>query len=907
MGKYYKASTMPIIDYGFKLPFEELFTVVKYKQDRYDEALSKMQEAIIASGDLNAIPTSNDEAYIAQVRNQLRGLTTKYQNTDLALNYGKIMADINSIAADPNLIESQKSYMAFANDMKNYMTQANAGINNPYEDPRLKAKGYSTAEQGIWSAAPMPYTSPDAIFKSMFDEAGEEYRNVEGLKAIANRQGQFFANSPEGIQAMQSYLKSNPDATGALGSLDELGLPTDPALKEALAKQVLYDGMVRFLDVPGTNSSSSSSSTSDPNAISLAAISLKSGQEGYTTIFPEGYHAVLGVEGKDFGPKGDKVTAYDVRIENDVKLKAGEFDVTTYDLHNDDGTLKEIDVDATEDYGSEIEWANQWSMAKQFFGSNEYQAYQSINLEKDTKRSKSQKKMLEDLGYDLEDLNENEINERFQRLKDTYSDLGMWTNEDGVQYGNLKKAYEAWLKDIENEPKGPIQQSTAYAMKHFPSTKAKWIPNQGKATVIDGKLQLLGWYAIPNATVKAYFEGLQKNEATGEIIYSPTGLDDHDYLFGKQGFSPFTGGFTDRPFVRDWNKQLEANTDWQKITLEDGGVYWQVAGYKEAAMNLENALQYDKALSGGAKLTDQTAMAHAFLSYNLINQIEGENKAADKRRNILISGSKNLFAPRTKDTQFDATFKSMSLNIARLGNNLNPGMKEALTDYLNEKQDKGMGTKASPGLSEDEINGLAKLRVYLLDASESSLRNLNNKNPQVKIEGLKMINYNLRSFYHDEIYNKQYPYKDVSSYKTEVPKLAKAYGLTKVETDDYSNLSIDSKVYAPYASENFTNKLNEINKIAQKQNIKLKVTGLFRSPAYNDKLPNAKKSDYYYRQNPNAEPDVPSFHTNGNAIDIGLQTMGGKEVSSFGGFLAELETLGLNVVRESDHYHISLK
>ena len=907
MGKYYKASTMPIIDYGFKLPFEELFTVVKYKQDRYDEALSKMQEAIIASGDLNAIPNSEDEAYITQVRNQLRGLTTKYQNTDLALNYGKIMADINGIAADPKLIDSQKSYMGYVNDMKNYITQANAGINDPYQDPRLKGKGYNTAQQGIWSGGVMPYTSPDAIFKSMFDEAGEEYRNVEGLKAIANRQGQFFANSPEGIQAMQSYLKSNPDVAGTLGSLDELGLPTNSKLKLNLAKQVLYDGMVRFLDVPGTNSSSSSSSTSDPNAISLAAISLKSGQEGYTTIFPEGYHAVLGVKGKDFGPKGDKVTAYDVKIENDVKLKAGEFDVTTYDLHNDDGTLKEIDVDATEDYRSKIEWANQWSMAKQFFGSNEYQAYQSINLEKDTERSKSQKKMLEGLGYDLENLDENEINERFQRLKDTYSDLGMWTNEDGVQYGNLKKAYEAWLKDIENEPKGfitqhkgPIQQATAYAMKHFPSTKAKWIPNQGKATVIDGKLQLLGWYAIPNAAVKAYFEGLQKNEATGEIIYSPAGLDDHDYLFGKQGLDA-------RPLLEDWDAQLDRNTDWQKITLEDGGVYWQVAGYKEAAMNLENALQYDKALSGGAKLTDQTAMAHAFLSYNLINQIEGENKAADERRNILISGSKNLFAPRTKNTQFEATFKSMSLNIARLGNNLNLGMKKALTTYLNEKQEKGMGTKAKPGLSEDEINGLAKLRVYLLDASESSLRNLNNKNPQLKIEGLKMINYNLRSFYHDEIYNKQYPYKDVSSYKTEVPKLAEAYGLTKVETGDYSNLEIDSKVYAPYVSENFKNTLTKINEIAQKREINLKVTGMFRSPEYNDQLSDAKKSDYYYRNNPNATPDVPSFHTNGNAIDIGLQTMGNKEVSSFGGFLAELEALGLNVVRESDHYHISLK
>ncbi len=420
MGKYYKASTMPIIDYGFKLPFEELFTVVKYKQDRYDEALSKMQEAIIASGDLNAIPNSEDEAYITQVRNQLRGLTTKYQNTDLALNYGKIMADINGIAADPKLIDSQKSYTGYVNDMKNYITQANAGINDPYQDPRLKGKGYNTAQQGIWSGGVMPYTSPDAIFKSIFDSAGEDYKNLAGLGYIARDNAVLFANSTEGIQAMQKYLQNNPSLVGNYGPLDQLGLPTDKTQREYLATEVLKDGMKRFLDIPGTSSSSSSGAGDQGVTDSQLAIAMQTAQTDWATFDTEGIGKLIGVDPIDHG----NLKAFPVQIEDKVRLTAGTFDMTTYDLNNDDGSLKKLN---TPNNQQQIEWAQQWSMAKQFFGSNEYQTYQSLSLDVDD-MSRKQKAVLKGQVKDVDNLTDEEkekITKRFEDLQDTYNNLGM--------------------------------------------------------------------------------------------------------------------------------------------------------------------------------------------------------------------------------------------------------------------------------------------------------------------------------------------------------------------------------------------------------------------------------------------------------------------------------------------------
>ena len=61
MGKFYKASATPIVDYSYQLPYKELFTSLQYKQNKYDTNAAKMDKARATSLSIAAIDNDFDK------------------------------------------------------------------------------------------------------------------------------------------------------------------------------------------------------------------------------------------------------------------------------------------------------------------------------------------------------------------------------------------------------------------------------------------------------------------------------------------------------------------------------------------------------------------------------------------------------------------------------------------------------------------------------------------------------------------------------------------------------------------------------------------------------------------------------------------------------------------------------
>lgn len=112
MGRYYKNELHgPIQDYAYELPFNELFTMQKYKRAEDDKAKTALQAGYDALYKINYKP--GDEAKVAQLRSNFANLTDniykKYGN-NLANATGSIQQGINAVLDSGLLSDINANY-----------------------------------------------------------------------------------------------------------------------------------------------------------------------------------------------------------------------------------------------------------------------------------------------------------------------------------------------------------------------------------------------------------------------------------------------------------------------------------------------------------------------------------------------------------------------------------------------------------------------------------------------------------------------------------------------------------------------------------------------------------------------------------------------------------------------------
>lgn len=98
MGKYYKASKIPLVDYGMDFPFQELTNAARYKQGRYDQV---MENSNAIKNNFNVLVDPKDRANLSNLQNE-----TDARINEIFSRYGGdlsapgVQQDINTIAQE---------------------------------------------------------------------------------------------------------------------------------------------------------------------------------------------------------------------------------------------------------------------------------------------------------------------------------------------------------------------------------------------------------------------------------------------------------------------------------------------------------------------------------------------------------------------------------------------------------------------------------------------------------------------------------------------------------------------------------------------------------------------------------------------------------------------------------------
>jgi hypothetical protein len=105
MGRFYKTTSIPTIDYSYKYPFEELLRASQYKQARQDKAVQDLYTAKDKLLNIDYVPDTEDEVYLKQKQAQYDDLLNQASQMDLSGGTAWLNRQIDDYVGDPRLAD----------------------------------------------------------------------------------------------------------------------------------------------------------------------------------------------------------------------------------------------------------------------------------------------------------------------------------------------------------------------------------------------------------------------------------------------------------------------------------------------------------------------------------------------------------------------------------------------------------------------------------------------------------------------------------------------------------------------------------------------------------------------------------------------------------------------------------
>lgn len=98
MGKYYKASKIPMVDYGMDFPFQELTNAARYKQQRYDQV---MENSNAIKNNFNVLVDPKDRGNLSNLQNETDARINEiFERYGGDLSAPGVQQDINTVAQE---------------------------------------------------------------------------------------------------------------------------------------------------------------------------------------------------------------------------------------------------------------------------------------------------------------------------------------------------------------------------------------------------------------------------------------------------------------------------------------------------------------------------------------------------------------------------------------------------------------------------------------------------------------------------------------------------------------------------------------------------------------------------------------------------------------------------------------
>ncbi len=301
MGRYYKTTSIPFVDYSYKLPYQELLGAVKYRQGRQDKALDSLMKAQDALSKVDYVPGTEHEKYLNQKRQQLSNQVSQLAKQDLSGSYAPVADLINEYGSDPNLLDIQRTaehVKAQELVRQDYIAK---GLYHPDYNPINWQESIDAnfgTEDYSWRQGLMEYhkgfdqSKADAARRSYFNDMTANQKAWPGaVEKRARDNGLSYALTPLGDQQMR-YEGLDP-STMSEAEKEEWGI-------QALMQQAPEFDNYLTGKTSSRGGGGGGTPSDIPSSMWNAAISeMYDDPEGKTTVNPIAMQKVIGTEGKD--------------------------------------------------------------------------------------------------------------------------------------------------------------------------------------------------------------------------------------------------------------------------------------------------------------------------------------------------------------------------------------------------------------------------------------------------------------------------------------------------------------------------------------------------------------------------------------------------------------------------------
>ena len=203
MGRFYKASATPIVDYSYKLPYKELFTSLQYKQNKYDTNAAKMDKARATSLSISALDADKDKQNSAiQKWDDAYDLITKDVGGDLSLADGMIrdlsneMVEAWTVGEEGGMMKNKALHDAYTKEQKARLEKGDITMDQYKNSVAMSLANYKAAG-GIGDGG----------------ESGRDWNSFSGYQPVNYVDiGDILNKFGNDTEAMQAYgIARSPD------------------------------------------------------------------------------------------------------------------------------------------------------------------------------------------------------------------------------------------------------------------------------------------------------------------------------------------------------------------------------------------------------------------------------------------------------------------------------------------------------------------------------------------------------------------------------------------------------------------------------------------------------------------------------------------------------------------------
>lgn len=249
MGRFYKINLHgPIEDYAYELPFNELFTMQKYKRAEEEKAMDALQAGYDKILNLNYKP--GDEAKVEQLRNNFANLSNniykKYGN-NLANAASSIQQGINSVLDSGLLSDINYNYKKFVLDEAAKAALYKSGQFQPM--PEVAAQATRPTDQfGRDYAQYLASVDVRPEQEAIYNNIPEDERTYDRLDQSARASAlQYARSNPQHI--IQRYGQEGQTALNLAAQGDNSMLET---LSYSMLKETLPEYVTAGVTTTGT-------------------------------------------------------------------------------------------------------------------------------------------------------------------------------------------------------------------------------------------------------------------------------------------------------------------------------------------------------------------------------------------------------------------------------------------------------------------------------------------------------------------------------------------------------------------------------------------------------------------------------------------------------------------------------